>query len=188
MGINYKNSSRTSKTPRRPFEKERIDNEYSLYVSLLGFKLLVNTVWRTRERFGEFNLCWHVFVRLLVSCSLLRPRTLDVSLRVLHSWDVWSDSDCCPSRRGNWITFWDSPFTRSWRDVYKREYSVAHWPNPSIMLVYWSDRDTSGLISHYIFKKGWKEASQFTILFGYGGIRKEYWLCFYISPRRWQRW
>jgi len=27
MGKNYKNSGKTSKTPRRPFEKERLDNE-----------------------------------------------------------------------------------------------------------------------------------------------------------------
>lgn len=44
MGINYKNSSRTSKTPRRPFEKERIDHEYTNEYIIIDFKLLVNTV------------------------------------------------------------------------------------------------------------------------------------------------
>lgn len=28
MGKDYRNQGRTSKTPRRPFEKERLDNEY----------------------------------------------------------------------------------------------------------------------------------------------------------------
>lgn len=32
MGKDYKNTSRTFKAPRRPYEKERIDNEYNKFL------------------------------------------------------------------------------------------------------------------------------------------------------------
>lgn len=38
MGKNYRNRSKTSKTPRRPFEKERLDRELKL-VGVFGRKL-----------------------------------------------------------------------------------------------------------------------------------------------------
>ena len=46
MGKNYINRSRTSKTPRRPFEKDRLDNEMQL-IGKYGLKNK-REVWRVQ--------------------------------------------------------------------------------------------------------------------------------------------
>ena len=38
MGKNYRNRSKTSDTPRKPFEKERLDNEY---LNIINFRLQI---------------------------------------------------------------------------------------------------------------------------------------------------
>jgi hypothetical protein len=38
MGKNYRNRSKTSATPRKPFEKERLDNEYiSILIKITNY-------------------------------------------------------------------------------------------------------------------------------------------------------
>ena len=53
MGKNYRNYSRTFKTPRRPYEKERIDNELQL-IGKYGLKNK-REVWRAHLTLSKFR-------------------------------------------------------------------------------------------------------------------------------------
>lgn len=53
MGKNYRNYSSTYKTPRRPFEKERIDHELQL-VGKYGLKNK-REVWRVHLTLSKFR-------------------------------------------------------------------------------------------------------------------------------------
>mmetsp|Transcript_1873 Transcript_1873/g.4310 ORF Transcript_1873/g.4310 Transcript_1873/m.4310 type:complete len:193 (-) Transcript_1873:97-675(-) len=53
MGKNYRNRSKTSKTPRRPFEKERLDRELKL-VGVFGLKNK-REVWRCQYTLAKIR-------------------------------------------------------------------------------------------------------------------------------------
>jgi small subunit ribosomal protein S9e len=53
MGKNYRNHSKTSSTPRRPYEKERIDSELQL-IGKYGLKNK-REVWRVLLTLSKFR-------------------------------------------------------------------------------------------------------------------------------------
>lgn len=110
--------SKTYQTPRRPFEKTRLDQELKIigkwFTSLVGLKRTlsfailirqVSTGWGTREKYGESNTLWPRSVKPPENCLRWTRRALVACSKATLYFVGSSGSECWTNREWSSITF-----------------------------------------------------------------------------------
>merc|ERR1711862_101158 len=120
-------SSKTSKRPSRPYEKERLDEE----LKLCGFYGLKNKREVYRQKLVLSKLRQRA--RDLLKLDEKDPKRLS---KVVLSSVVSTASEFSKNLRTNWITCCLLRFKISWSAVFKLKYTNWVLPNPFTMLVF----------------------------------------------------
>ena len=106
MGKSYRNYSKTSKTPRRPYEKERLDSELIL-IGKFGLKNK-RELWRVQLSLAKIRKAARELLTLEEKDPRrlfegMHPLAITVIPQVVPCSEEWLDTVSWPTTKRSWI-------------------------------------------------------------------------------------